>query len=497
MTISFIVRSWRRIRLRMALLMLPGFLAGCAVGPDYQTPLLLLPTQWGSAKQAQRNAPRLNNWWYGLHDATLNDLMEQAVAGNLDVATAKANIREARATLHQARGTLFPVIDGVSSSTWNEASSDGSTSGVSTFSRQFEKGFDSSWEIDVFGANRRGLEAAVYGSEAADEQLRATLLTLVGDVASYYVDVRGYQERIALAKRTAASQRSTAGLTRAKFQAGTSSAVDLANAEGLAAGTEANIPELQISLAESIHRLSVLTGQPPSALSAGLNKAAPVPSARLNVPAGIPADVLLNRPDVRLAERQLAQYTAKIGQAEAARYPSVSLTGDISTSATHFGDLFKGSTISWAFGPSVTVPIFHGGQLKAAVELAEAERDTYFIAYRSSVLTALEDVENSLVGLSQERVRNRKLSESAKAYRQATTLSRALYQSGSTSFLDVLDAERSLYSAEDTLIESNVSIVKDYISLNKALGGGWNKPVDASQPEIIDRNTGPHFAYRS
>lgn len=225
-----------------------------------------------------------------------------------------------------------------------------------------------------------------------------------------------------------------------------------------------------------------------------MKRVAPIPTPRFPMATGVPADVLLSRPDVRLAERQLAQYTAKIGQAEAARYPSVSLTGSVSTSGLKLGDLAQGSSIGWSFGPTLTVPIFNGGQLKAAVEVSEAQRDQYFLAYRASVLTALEDVENAIVSLAQERIKTGKLAASASSYREAASLARSLYQSGSSSFLDVLDAERSLYSAEDALIESRVAIATDYVSLNKALGGGWDGLVDASKPAVVDTNTGPHLA---
>lgn len=489
-------RQHRSLR-PLAILLMTGTLAGCAVGPDYRTPLLALPAQWGSNKHIKPSKPpELSQWWRRLNDPILNTLVEEAVAGNLDVATAKAEIREARASYRQTVGALFPSLDGTGSATRSRTA--GSTSGgVSTSpstGNQFQTGFDASWELDLFGANRRAVEAARYGMDASEEEFRATLLTLIGDVTSNYVEARGYQARIALARRTAASQRETAALTRNKFQAGASSAVDVANAAGQAASTEADIPSLEASYAEAVHRLSVLTGRAPAALTDRLKKTRPIPTPKLPIPTGIPADILVTRPDVRLAERQYAQYTAKIGQAEAARYPSASLTGDIATSGLKVGDLGKSSSISWSFGPSLTVPIFNAGQLAAAVDVARAQRDQYFVAYRSSVLTALEDVENAIVSLAQERIRNGKLAISAKNYRDAASLSRALYQSGSSSFLDVLDAERSLYSAEDSLIQSRVSISTDYIALNKALGGGWDGYVDASRPEVVDINTGPHLA---
>ncbi|MBZ9720579.1 efflux transporter outer membrane subunit [Mesorhizobium sp. AD1-1] len=468
-------------------------LAGCVVGPDYQTPIMAMPANWSGQKPTKPAQPaRLSKWWQRLRDPELNTLVEEAVAGNLDVATAKAKIREARASYRQSAGTLLPSADGSGSASRNKSAE--TTSGSDATYSEYQDGFDASWELDLFGANRRGVEAARYGLNASQEELRSTLLTLVGDVASYYTQARGYQARIALARRSAASQRQTAELTRTMAQAGTATAADVAKAMGQAASTEAAVPTLEASYAQAVHRLAVLAGRPPASLNERLKRVAPIPAPRLPMPTGIPADLLLSRPDLRMAERQYAQYTAKIGQAEAARYPSVSLTGDISTAALKLGDLGKNSSIGWSFGPTLSVPLFNAGQLQAAVEVAKAQRDQYFIAYRSSVLTALEDVENALVLLSQERIRIAKLASSAKSYGEAASLEGSLYKAGETSLLDVLDAQRSLYSAEDSLLQSRVLLATNYIALNKALGGGWDGAVDSAKPEIVDVKTGPRLA---
>ena len=470
-----------------------ALLAGCVVGPDYQTPILPMPANWSGQKPAKPAQPaQLSRWWQRLRDPVLNTLVDEAVAGNLDVATAKAKIREARASYRQSVGTLLPSVDGSGSVTRNKSAV--ATSGSSAIYSEYQAGFDASWELDLFGANHRGVEAARYGLDASEDELRSTLLTLVGDVASYYAQARGYQARIALARRSATSQRQTAELTRTMALAGTATAADVAKAMGQASSTEAAVPTLEASYAEAVHRLSVLTGRPPAALSERLKRGAPIPTPRLPMPIGIPADILLSRPDVRMAERQYAQYTARIGQAEAARYPSVSLTGDISTAALKLGDLGKNSSIGWSFGPTLSVPLFNAGQLQAAVEVAKAQRDQYFIAYRSSVLTALEDVENALVLLAQERIRIGKLAASAKSYGEAASLEGTLYKAGETGLLDVLDAQRSLYSAEDALLQSRVLLATNYIALNKALGGGWDGTVDSAKPEIIDVKTGPRLA---
>ena len=483
----------------MTLPLVVSLLAGCAVGPDYVGSSLSLPTHWSgdSGKRPRQASVPLAQWWRRLDDPLLSQLIDEAVEGNLDVAAAKARIREARAMLRQSIGALFPQISGSGSATANRTSaaagiaSDGI--GVTT-SNQFQAGFDSAWELDLFGGNRRAVEAATYGVEASEEDLRATLLTLIGDVASYYIEARGHQARAALARRTAASQRSTAVLTQNKVNAGSASAVDAAKALAQAASTEASIPTSEASYRQAVHRLGVLLGRDPAALVARFARATAIPAPRLPLPKGIPADVLTLRPDVRKAERQLAQYTAKIGQAEAALYPDVSLSGSVSTTALKLGDLGKSSTIGWSVGPTLSVPIFNGGKLRAAVEVAQAQRDEYHVAWRAAVLKALEDVENAIVSLAQERIRIRSLAVSATNYSEAARLSRSLYESGSSSFLDVLDAERSQFSAEDALLQSRVNVARNYVALAKALGGGWDGAVDSSKPEVVDASTGPHLA---
>ncbi len=483
-------------------------LVGCAVGPDYVPPQLEVPAHWSNRKHARPTAPtHLKEWWRRLRDPVLNALIDEAVAGNLNVATAMARVRESRASYRQIVAGLLPTISGRAAATRSstgdvavsppnvpslEATPGNSAGGVDQTGNFFRVGFDASWELDLFGANRRNAEAAWYGMEAAEKQLDAALLTLIGDVATAYVNARGHEARIALARRTAQAQRETAALTQTRFAAGAVSAVDLSNAEGLASSTEANIPAIEILHANALNRLGVLIGREPAAVVGLLRGGAPIPSPRLPIATGVPADILSSRPDVRLAERQLAEATARIGQAEAARYPNVSLTGNIITSGTKIGDLGKNSSIGWSFGPTLTVPIFNAGRLAAAVDVAGARRDQQFLAYRSIVLTALEEVENAILALVKGRIRGEKLAASVTSYREAATLSRSLYQGGSASFLNVLDAQRSLYGAEEALIQTRIAIATDYIALHKALGGGWDGMLDVSRPEIIDGNTAPH-----
>ncbi len=467
-----------------------GCLASCSVGPDYIGASLTVPNQFAEVPRSTAARSDLSHWWKTFRDPTLDRLIDEAVAGNLDVAAATARIREARATRRAAVGGLFPVLNGDASAI--ETKLPGENAGTPKW--LFQAGFDASWELDLFGGQRRTVEAATYGVQAADADLRATLLTLIGDVGTNHIELRGTEARIALARRTAASQRQTVALTKSLFEAGSSSELDLANATALATSTEAVVPQLVQTRAQAIHRLGILLGREPGALLAWLDRSAPLPLPHDRLRPGLPADLLSRRPDIAMAERQLAQATAKIGVADAALYPSVNLTGSIASSASRIGELGRGSTIGWSWGPTLTVPIFSGGTLVAATDVAGAQRDEARLALQSLVLTAMEDVENALVLLSQERTRGAALDKAADAYRNADRLSKKLWQAGSVPFLNVLDAERSLYSADDALIQSRMSISTDAIALAKALGGGWDDPIVVDRPLVVDNNTGPHLA---
>jgi multidrug efflux system outer membrane protein len=459
-------------------------LTACAVGPDYTPPALELPQRW-SGNSGRPTATASSEWWRLFKDPTLNTLIADAVSGNLDVALAKARIREARAARAQTVGALFPQVDASGSAIRSR------TGGVTRSS--YRTGFDTSWELDIFGGRDRAVEGATYSVEAAENDLDGVLLTLVGDVAATYVEARGYQARIALTRRTVETFRQTEELTKTRFSAGDVSAVDTSRAAAQVASTQAQIPALEAALAQTLNRLAVLTGQAPGAMAKPFARSAPVPAAAPAPRAGIPADVLLRRPDVRAAERRLAATTARIGQAEANRYPSVSLTGNISTSALRLGDLAKNSSIGWSFGPTLSVPIFNGGELAAAVDVARAQRDQSDSAFRLTVLTALQDVEDALVGLRQERLRLASLGRAAAASGEAARLSRSLYGSGGASFLDVLDAERSAYGAEESLLQSRIALANQFVALNKALGGGWLRPVDLAYPTVEDGVQGPRL----
>ncbi|WP_455480627.1 efflux transporter outer membrane subunit [Bartonella sp. B12(2025)] len=462
-------------------------LSGCMVGPNYHKTSFRVPLVWGQqSAQMLEHSVELAGWWRRLNDPILNELINYAISGNNNVAIAKARVREARAGVGQVVGSLLPSM---SSSISGTRSGSGKSD---AFLSQYRSGFDASWELDFFGGHKRAVEAAHYGLEAAVEDMRATMVTLLGDVATNYVQMRGWQQKLFLVQEIASSQRKTFDLVRAKLMAGDASELDVSNAQAQMANTEADISQMEANVEMSIHRLSVLTGYVPAALRNLLQKSAKgakIPQPQWPISTGIPADILLTRPDLRRAERQYAQATARIGQREADRYPSLTLTGNISTGATAVDQLWKNSTIGWSFGPSLRFPFFNGGQIAASVAVARAQRDQAFITYRAAVLGALEDVENALVRLNKEQQRLEKLIVANTAALHSLKLSRSLFENGNTSFLELLSANRSYYSAQMALKDSRISLVTQYIALMKALGGGWDGVVDVSRPEVVDSAT--------
>ncbi|WP_455476945.1 efflux transporter outer membrane subunit [Bartonella sp. B41] len=458
-------------------------LSGCLVGPDYRKTYFDVPSVWGQQSSHISGHPvKLARWWQSLNDSALNTLINYAISGNNNVAIAKARIREARAILGQTVGSLSPSLSSSVSGIQSSGQAD-------TSFTQYRSGFDASWEIDFFGGHKRAVEAAHYGFEAAIEDMRATMVTLLGDVATNYVQVRGWQQKLLIAQQIGLSQRKTFELMQAKLAVGDASDLDVSNAKAQMMNTEADISQIEANLAVSIHRLSVITGQVPMALRDFLQKdakTAKIPQPQWPIPAGIPADILLTRPDLRRAERQYAQATARIGQREADRYPSLTLTGNISTAATGIGQLWKDSTIGWSLGPSIRFPFFNGGQIIASVEVARAQRDQAFIVYRSAVLEALEDVENALVRLIKERQHLEKLVEAHASHLHSLKLSQQLFKNGNISSFELLNANQSYYSSQMALSDGRISMITQYIALMKALGGGWNGEVDVSRPEVVD-----------
>jgi NodT family efflux transporter outer membrane factor (OMF) lipoprotein len=346
--------------------------------------------------------------------------------------------------------------------------------GRSRTTELYSAGFDASWEPDVFGGTHRGIEAAQADLESSEASLNSTQVSLVSEVAVNYVEVRAFQARLAIARSNLESQSETLQLTEWRRQAGLASSLDVEQARANREQTRAQIPAFETSLAEAQHRIAILLGEPPGPISPKLALPAPIPAVPERIATGIPADTLRQRPDVRAAERKLAAETARIGQAAAARYPSLALTGSIGLEALTLGALGAGDALTHAFVASVGAVIFDAGRLRQQVEIQSAIQEQAFVAYQTAVLTALEDVENALVSLAMSRERETALRAATEAARNAALLARDRYTSGLIDFQTLLNTERTVLTLEDSLAATQAEGASALIQLYKALGGGWS-----------------------
>lgn len=465
-----------RHRPALAVLLL---LSACMVGPDYAPPTASLPVAWESASASAERAESLAGWWRRFEEPVLTDLMERAVRGNTDVAQSAARLRQARAALGQQRAGTRPTLDGSASATrQRQSGSDGWSSepgGGALIGNSFQAGFDASFELDVFGGTRRAVESVAADVQATQADLADTLLTLSGDVARSYVELRAYQARLAVARETVGSRRDTLSLTEAMARAGTGTTLDAMRARAELDSAEAAIPPLEDGARQAMHRLAVLTGEAPASVRALVGTGGGVPRLAGSITPDPVLSVLDRRPDVRAAERRIAVATADIGVAEADRLPAVTLAGTVGLNATRLRSMTTLSSSGvWSFGPQVDLPLFDGGRREAVVVEKIAIRDERVAAWQATVLTAIEEVENALTALDREKAHNAALTRTVAAYADALALAEVQYRAGLATYLDVLDAQRSLASARDTLVQSDAALATDAVALFKALGGGWD-----------------------
>ena len=458
--------------------------AGCAVGPDYRQPASSSPAHWSETLSGGETASpdTVTAWWRTFNDPELDSLIDRAVRSNLDLRIAQARIRQVRAQYAIASAALAPSANASGSDGRQQASHHQPVLGSvplppgTPFDNQvYQAGIDASWEIDVFGGRRREVEAARAEVGASEYDQRATLMVLLGEVARNYVEVRGYQRRLAIAAENIEAQRQGVSIARDRFAHGLATDLDVEESSTLLAQTQADVPSLEAAQAAAAHRLGVLLGKEPGALLTELSTRAPIPAAPEVVPVGLPSDLMLRRPDVLRAERRLAAATANIGVATSDLFPKFFLTGAAGYQSVSAGDWFSSSSSFWSIGPSVQWRIFDAGRVRAAIRVQDARQEEALAAYERTVLGAFEEVENGLVSYANEQVRRRSLEEAVASSQKSLDLANRLYASGLTDFLRVLDSERSLYDAEDRLARSDEAISGNLIALYESLGGGWQR----------------------
>ncbi|MDE2514441.1 MAG: efflux transporter outer membrane subunit [Rhodospirillales bacterium] len=498
-----------------------SMLAGCTVGPDFHPPQWHGPTAWGSAA-APKAGPRVASttspaeaeaaWWQAFGDPQLSALEAQVAAENLDVRAATLRLAESRAALGIAGADRFPSVGGNASYQRELPSSRGvfsalgsdaagvqsagqaasgapgtSAGGINGAAQQnpidiYQYGFDASWELDLWGRVRRKVESAQAGVTAAEEARRGALVTALAEVARDYVDLRGTQEEMKIARDNLKTAQESLSLTRARAAGGVTTDLDVANAAAQVETNAAELPSLRAREAREINAISLLLGKPPGALAAELHSARPVPPVPPRVPVGVPSELVRRRPDIREAEAKLHAATADIGVAIGDFYPRVTLSGSLGIQALQPWNLFNLDSRQYAAGPGITVPLFEGGRLRATLHLREAQQAEAALTYQRIVLAAWHEVDNALTAYRSEQQRRDALTKAEVQSNRALSLARERYQQGVADFLQVLDAERSLLRTQQALAISTTAVSTDLVALYKALGGGWEDAFPAASP---------------
>ncbi|MEO5772645.1 MAG: efflux transporter outer membrane subunit [Sphingomicrobium sp.] len=451
-------------------------LSGCVMGPDYVAPqpaAIGVPAQYappatGSEPVGPRAAAEdLSTWWRQLNDPLLSDLIARATAGNLQIAQSLARLSQAREERIRAGGDLLPTLNGSGGVGRNVSRGGGRLSSDA----QLSVGGDASWQADIFGRLKRGLQAARSDETAALFDLEGVRTSVAGEVATNYINARLAQTRLEVARSTLGTQDDNLQIARWRVQAGLVSSLDVEQARAQRAQTAASIPSLETAYLRPVARLGTLTGQAPGALRSEMDAAAPIPRGPNAIGIGIPADTLRRRPDVRSAERQLEAATARIGVAQAALYPALSISGNLDTNARSVGNL--GSLITGGLIAGVTQAIFDAGRRRSQVRSTRAAADIAFSNYKQTVISGLEDVEVAVQALNAAKARQVHLAIALDASNNAALYARSQYQSGLIDFLRLLQSEQALLSARDQLASAQADQALALVQLYLALGGGW------------------------
>lgn len=466
-------------------IVLPLLVTACTVGPDYQRPetageagAWLSPANSGEADLVP---------WTRLGDPVLTDLIEKAVAANLDIVEAEARLREARAHRSATRALALPNITAVSAAQQTQTSLNGQfpAARIPLFDRDFslfDVGFDASWEIDLWGGLRRATQAADRQIEAARARAVDVRLQTVAEVVRAYAQLRGGQALLATARANVSDAEQSARIVRLRVKAGEAADFDNARAEEQARTAAAVIPGLEAELRAAAFRIALLTGRPPETVSSLIDTAAALPALPDNVAVGARADMLRRRPDIRAAEADLAAATANVGVETSNLFPKLSLTGSASQQSRKPGDLASGSSFGFAIGPKLTWALFDVSGVRAQIRAANARADQAAARYAKAVLSALADSETAInrYGAALATLREREAARSAS--RTSLNLARQRYKAGEDDLLDLLEAETAYRNADREAAQIRQTALETYATLIKALGGGWPEASDPSSP---------------
>ncbi|MEP7311711.1 MAG: efflux transporter outer membrane subunit [Pseudomonadota bacterium] len=455
-------------------------LTGCAVGPNYREPATPVdPAFAGRELITAADTPVARDWWRLFNDPLLDELVETSLKANHSLEAANARLKEARASRREQFFDYLPRVGGSAGFTNTRQSAATLSPGLPRDYDLYDAGFDATWELDLFGRVRRLNQSASAAAQAAEASRNDVRLSVIAEVARNYFELRGAQNQLVVAQRNADTQNSALDLVKSRLDAGRGTQLDTSRAEAQVETTLARVPDLEKDVTRAMHRISVLTGSPPATLVGRLSIAAPLPMLPESIALGAPDQLLRRRPDIRVAERQLAAVSARIGVAVADLFPRITVNGDIGLQALTFDALDDHGNDRRSFGPSITWNFLDIGHISQQIKAAGARYEAQLADYQQTVLLALEDTENALSDYSRERRRLEHLDKAARASVQASDLATQRFEGGVSDFLPALDAYRSALDAEDLLAESQTRAATALVALYKALGGGWEiSPAD-------------------
>ena len=513
--------------------MLLVVLAGCTVGPDFVRPDDPAIPSWRNARQTDASVSQVTDpdprWWQTLHDPVLNELINMAIGGNLDLQQAVLRVVESRQTIVVARATGLPTLDGTASYRREQLGTKGVLESTGVYGQLnaladqnsplnkfaaglgtqassvgtglanelsqpfnlFQYGLDASWELDLFGRVRRSVEQAKATTQAQQEATNDALLMLESEVAQTYLQLRMSQALMASQQENIRTAESSLELTQKLQRTGLDTAVDVDQARTQVLTYQSQLPGYEKQTQQAIDSLDVLVGQPPGALDAKLSASAPLPSLPDVVGVGVPSALARRRPDIREAEAQLHTATANVGVAVAAFYPDISLTGNLGIRAIDASYLTNWASHFYSAGPSLSLPIFQGGRLTASLRLARAQAIAAALSYRGTVLNALREVEDDLVAYRTDRDERDRLVGVLRSGEDALYLATNAFSHGLQSFLQVLDTQRTVTSTRQQLVQANATLDNDVVALYRALGGGWQDPGAQSQTPAVPQQPPP------
>jgi multidrug efflux system outer membrane protein len=480
------MRSRTYFVIALLLLML---LNGCwSVGPDYVRPEVQTPERWRFEETEVRELAN-TAWWEQFNDPALKALVTEGLAQNRDVRIATARVEEFFGRYFSTRGDQFPFAGAGGSASRQQVSELGplGAAGLNNPYSQYEVNLGASWEIDFWGKYRRASEAARAQMLATEEARRNVVLTLVAAIASTYVDLRTLDKQLEITQQTAISRKASLDLFTMRFARGITSELDLSQIQSQYEDAMARIPDYEATIARTENALSILLGRNPGPVQRGLT----VDQLALPaIPAGVPSDVLARRPDILLAEQNLIAANASIGVAKSAYFPSISLTAALGSVSTDLSDLFTGPAEVWNLAAPISMPLFSAGRIGGDVKAARAFQNQALEGYQQTIQNAFRETEDALVGRAKSSQRLEALGRQLKALRNYARLARMRYEGGYTSYLEVLDAERSLFNVELDYATAQDELFRRLIDIYKAMGGGWVALAEQKIPVQPEKEAG-------